>query len=119
MLQNFLTVGQQVLILFVLLFGLSLSSLTMVMPMYVGAVLRPENIRCLKQNGKIYFINAGLDRLRATSDRPLSDTDEKLAALYAQRMDVYRATADVIVPDMPMPEAEAAYILKKRLELIV
>ena len=84
-----------------------------------GAVLREENIRCLKRSGKIYFINAGLHRLRATSDRPLSDTDEKLAALYAQRLGIYRATADVVVPDMAAPEYEAAYILKKRMELIV
>ena len=84
-----------------------------------GAVLREENIRCLKRSGKIYFINAGLHRLRATSDRPLSDTDEKLAALYAQRLSAYRATADVVVPDMAAPEDEAAYILKKRMELIV
>lgn len=84
-----------------------------------GAVLREENIRCLKRSGKIYFINAALQRLRATSDRPLSDTDEKLAALYAQRLGVYQSTADVVVPDMAEPEAEAAYILKKRMELIV
>lgn len=84
-----------------------------------GAVLREENIRCLKRSGKIYFINAGLHRLRATSDRPLSDTDEKLAALYAQRLGIYQATADVVVPDMAAPEDEAAYILKKRMELIV
>ena len=84
-----------------------------------GAVLREENINCLKRNGKIFFINAGLHRLRATSDRPLSDTDEKLAALYAQRLGIYQATADVTVPDMAAPEEEAAYILKKRMELIV
>jgi len=84
-----------------------------------GAVLREENIRCLKRNGKIYFIDADLHRLRATSDRPLSDTDEKLAALYEQRLGIYQATADVIVPDMETPEEEAAYILKKRMELIV
>ncbi len=84
-----------------------------------GAVLREENIRNLKRNGKVFFINAALERLRATSDRPLSDTDEKLAALYAQRLDIYQATADVIVPDMATPDAEAEYILKKRMELIV
>ena len=84
-----------------------------------GAVLREENIRSLKRNGKIFFIDASLSRLRATSDRPLSDTDEKLAALYNQRLGIYQSTADVIVPDMETPEAEAAYILKKRMELIV
>ena len=84
-----------------------------------GAVLREENIRSLKRNGKIFFINASLSRLRATIDRPLSDTEEKLAALYNQRLNIYQSTADVIVPDMETPEAEAAYILKKRMELIV
>lgn len=84
-----------------------------------GAVLREENIRCLKRNGKIFYLDASLQRLRATSDRPLSDTDEKLAALYTQRLDIYQSTADVIVPDMATPEAEAEYILKKRMERIV
>lgn len=84
-----------------------------------GAILREENIKCLKRNGKLYFLNAALQRLRATDDRPLSDTDEKLAALYAQRMGIYQSTADIVVPDMPTPEAEAAYILKKRMEMII
>jgi len=84
-----------------------------------GAVLREENIRSLKRNGKIFYLDAALHRLRVTSDRPLSDTDEKLAALYAERLSLYQVTADVIVPDMATPEEEAAYILKKRMELIV
>ena len=84
-----------------------------------GAVLRAENVRSLKRNGKLFFIDAALHRLRATSDRPLSDTEDKLAALYTQRLGIYQATADVIVPDMATPEAEAEYILKKRMELIV
>lgn len=84
-----------------------------------GAVLREENVRSLKRNGKLFFIDAALGRLRATSDRPLSDTEEKLAALYKQRLSLYQSTSDVIVPDMETPEAEAAYILKKRMELIV
>jgi len=84
-----------------------------------GAVLREENVRCLRRNGRLFFLNAGLGRLRATQDRPFSDTDEKLAALYAERMPVYQSSADVVVPDMETPEAEAAYILKKRMELIV
>ena len=42
-----------------------------------GAILREENVRCLKRNGKLFFINAELSRLRATDDRPLSDTEDK------------------------------------------
>ena len=84
-----------------------------------GAILREENVHCLRRNGNLFFLNADLGRLRATQDRPLSNTDEKLAALYAQRMPIYEASADVVVPDMPTPEEEAAYIIKKRMELII
>ncbi len=84
-----------------------------------GAILREENVRALKQNGKLFFINANLSRLRATDDRPLSDTEDKLAKLYAQRIDIYRKTADITVPDMETPEALAQYILAKRTELIL
>jgi shikimate dehydrogenase len=84
-----------------------------------GAVLRQENVRSLKRNGKIFFLNAELSRLRATEDRPLSDTEDKLAKLYAERIDIYKKTADTVVPDMDTPEAEAEYILAKRMELIL
>ena len=84
-----------------------------------GAILREENVRALKRNGKLYFINAELSRLRATSDRPLSDTEDKLAQLYARRMGIYTSTADVTVPDMATAAEEAAYITEKRTELIL
>ena len=83
-----------------------------------GAILREENVRYLKQNGKLYFLDAGLDRLCATDDRPLSDTMEKLEKLYRERMGIYQATADVIVPDMATVEEEAQYIINKRMEMI-
>ncbi len=84
-----------------------------------GAILRQENVKCLKRNGKLFFINASLKRLQATDSRPLSDTYEKLKKLYSQRLGSYQSTADVIVPDMPTPEATAEYILTKRLEQIL
>lgn len=84
-----------------------------------GAVLREENVHCLKRNGKVFFINAEVSRLCATDDRPLSDTKEKIAKLYNERIDIYKATADVIVPDMETPEAEAEYILSERMEQLL
>ena len=84
-----------------------------------GAILRDENLRCLRRNGQLFFLDAALSRLRATADRPLSNTEDKLSKLYDQRIDRYRATADVTVPDMDTPEAESAYILEKRLERIL
>lgn len=84
-----------------------------------GAILRNENVRALKRNGKLFFMDADLSRLRATEDRPLSDTEEKLVRLYRERIDVYKATADVSVPEMESAGAEAEYILEKRLDLIL
>ena len=46
-----------------------------------GAVLREKNVRYLKQNGKLFFLDAEFSRLRATDSRPLSDTEEKLKKL--------------------------------------
>ena len=84
-----------------------------------GAILREENVRALKQNGMLFFINADLSRLRATDDRPLSNTEDKLAKLYNERIEIYKKTADVIVPDAQTPKALAEYILEKRTELIL
>ena len=84
-----------------------------------GAILREENVRFLSQNGKLFFLDADLNRLQATDSRPLSDTHEKLQKLYAERIDIYRGTAHVIVPDLETAEKEASYILSKRKELIL
>lgn len=83
-----------------------------------GAVLREENVHSLKRNGKIFFINADPERLYPTDSRPLSDTADKLKKLYDERIDIYKSTADVTVPDMATPEAEAEFILNARTELI-
>lgn len=84
-----------------------------------GAVLREENVKSLKRNGKLFFINADIGRLCPTDNRPLSDTAEKLKKLYNERIDIYKWAADVIVPDMATPQKEAEFILKARTELII
>ena len=84
-----------------------------------GAILREENVRSLRRNGKLFFLDAPLSRLRATDDRPLSNTEDKLERLYNERIERYKATADVTVPDLGTPEAEADYILAKRMERIL
>lgn len=84
-----------------------------------GAILRKENVNSLKRNGKLFFLNANPDRLLPTDSRPLSDTVEKLKKLYDERIDTYKITADVIVPDMETPDEEAEFILKARTELIM
>ena len=83
-----------------------------------GAVLRPENINALKRNGKIFFIDADFTRLCPTDDRPLSDTKEKLKKLYDERIDIYKSTAHVVVPNLETPQEEAEFILIARTELM-
>ena len=83
-----------------------------------GAILREENVRALRQNGKLFFIDADIKRLTATDDRPLSNTKDKLVNLYSDRINIYKSVADIIVPDMQSPELEADYILANRNEMV-
>lgn len=62
-----------------------------------GAVLRPENVRALRQNGEIFFIDRSPECLIPTDDRPLADKKEKIMRLYDERIDIYMKTADYII----------------------
>lgn len=62
-----------------------------------GAILRKENVRYLKQNGKLYFLNRSLEKLIPTGDRPLSSDIEALKKRYEERYDIYVSSADCIV----------------------
>ena len=59
-----------------------------------GTVLRAENVRELRRNGRLYWLDRPCGLLTPTPDRPLSDTPEKLRALYDERRDKYLAAAD-------------------------
>lgn len=60
-----------------------------------GAILRDENIRFLKANGVICFLDRPLERLVTTADRPLSSDREKLQKRFEERYERYCATADL------------------------
>ncbi|MBQ8337802.1 MAG: shikimate dehydrogenase [Oscillospiraceae bacterium] len=60
-----------------------------------GAVLRKENVKLLRENGRIYFIDRPLSSIVATSDRPLSSNREALEKRYNERYDIYCESADV------------------------
>lgn len=75
-----------------------------------GAVLDPENVLRLRQNGRLFLLDVPPERLAPSADRPLSDTPEKLAALYAARRPVYAACADVTVSHVDTPETAAEEI---------
>ena len=62
-----------------------------------GAVLFPENVRALKQNGKIFFLNRPLEELCATESRPLSSDIKALEKRFNERFLTYCETADEVI----------------------
>lgn len=59
-----------------------------------GAILRDENVRHLKNNGQIFFIDRELSMIVPTGDRPLTNSLDKLKATYEKRYPIYMAIAD-------------------------
>ncbi len=59
-----------------------------------GVVLRENNIRRLKQNGKVIFLDRPLEDIMPTADRPLSKDRESLEKRYNERYDIYVRSAD-------------------------
>ena len=64
-----------------------------------GVIKTPGNARLLRQNGVVLFIDRPVDALAVGGYRPLSTSIEALRAMYAQRLPLYRAAADAIVPN--------------------
>ena len=62
-----------------------------------GVILNERNIHSLKGNGRIYFLDRPLEKLVATSDRPLSKSKDALRKLYEERFSLYKKYADVVV----------------------
>ncbi len=60
-----------------------------------GAILRGENVSALKLSGKLFFIDRPLHKLIPTDSRPLSSDRAAIKKRYAERYDIYCASADV------------------------
>lgn len=78
-----------------------------------GAVLRPENVRRLKQNGRLYFLDRSLEELLPTDDRPLAQDREALQQRYDERYPTYCVTADVHITVDGTAEDAAAAVRKE------
>lgn len=76
-----------------------------------GTVLLAENLRRLRQTGRLILLDQPLDALLPAPERPLGDTAEKLAALYAARAPLYTAAAELRIDNSGTPEQAAAAIL--------
>ncbi len=77
-----------------------------------GAILRDENIRALRRNGRIYFLDRPLEQLLPTPDRPLSSDNEALRRRHNERYERYCSTCDVCIPNSGTPEEATAAIRK-------
>lgn len=66
-----------------------------------GMVLDKENILCLKQNGKIFYLDASVDiitsRLISDSTRPLIKNKNSIKKLFFERKEKYLSSADFII----------------------
>ena len=64
-----------------------------------GVVKRPENVRALRQNGPVVFIDRPLELLCTGGGRPLSTDRAALAAMEEKRRPLYKAAADIRIPN--------------------
>lgn len=62
-----------------------------------GAVLKEENIKNLKMNGKVFFVDRSPELLQPTDDRPTAFDKEQIMKRYKERYSIYTSSADVIV----------------------
>ena len=62
-----------------------------------GAVLRDENVKNLKRNGKIFYLEKDVNSLITSDDRPLTSSKEDLLKIYEKRKDIYILSADEII----------------------
>lgn len=63
-----------------------------------GAVLAPNNMSLLRENGRICFLDRDLDNLSATINRPLSADRDMLEKLYKDRYSLYAQECDCHIP---------------------
>lgn len=77
-----------------------------------GIVTLPRNIRALRQNGYIIWVQRDIQKL-SQKNRPLSSSTEALKDLYIKRAPLYNSYADIIVDNNGSPQKTLAEILGK------
>ena len=75
-----------------------------------GVILRSENLRRLRQNGRLYFLDRPLELLLPTEDRPLARTADAMRQRYEERYLRYIAACDARVHGEGTAQAAAAEI---------
>jgi len=76
-----------------------------------GMVLKAENIRLLKENGRLYYLRRDL-RLLPRKGRPLSNSLEALEKMFCQRSPLYLQAADCVLDNQAQPQQAMQAILE-------
>ena len=76
-----------------------------------GAILRPDNVRALRQNAVVAWIQRPIGQL-GTAGRPLSTGKEALERMAEARFPLYRACADFSIDNQNTPEEAVKKILE-------
>jgi len=71
-----------------------------------GAVMRPQNIRSMRQNSRVAFLRRPLENL-PRNGRPLSSSEDAVRLLWEKRKDLYAACADITLDNTSSPESIA------------
>lgn len=77
-----------------------------------GAVLREENVRALRENGVIYYIDRRLSLIEPDDSRPLSRDRAALKARFEERRGIYEKTCDYRIINNIEPEEAVRRIMK-------
>ena len=75
-----------------------------------GAILNPESVRLLRENGRIYFLDRPLEWIIPTDDRPTASSREALEKRYEERYPIYSSVCDVRVKTLETAEENAEWI---------
>lgn len=78
-----------------------------------GAILRDENVRALRRNGRLIFLDRPLCDLIPTSDRPLASDADAIRKRYEERYERYLTVSDVRVDVKGTPESVAQNVIKE------
>lgn len=78
-----------------------------------GVIYNNENIRLLKKNGKLFFIDRPYSLLKPDDNHPLSSSPAAMQALYKKRIPVYLSAADEHIMNDKDIESVTRDILRK------
>ncbi len=76
-----------------------------------GVVTRQQNIRNLRQNGRIFYLRRPLDQL-SREGRPLSAGPQAVEKIYEQRQGLYKGYSEVVFDNVLSPSQVASKIME-------